>query len=136
MENAEDKTYTFVGTPQYVAPEIILNRGHGLSADNWALGVLMYTLLEGANPFYFEGCDQATLYSEICSGKYYPMSERVSTEAKNIVDLLLVREPGSRLGAFRFKDIFKHPWLAPINLSELRRQKIKAPWVPDPIELE
>jgi hypothetical protein len=56
-------------------------------------------------------------------------------DAKIIVDQLLVKEPGNRLGAFRFKNIFQHQWLASINLSDLRRKKIKAPWIPDPIEL-
>lgn len=91
------KAYTHCGTPEYTAPEVIMNRGHGLRVDMWALGILAFQLLEGVVPF--RGCDPFELYSAICSGTRTEMQLAdlpKDHEICRIIDALLRTSPDAR----------------------------------------
>lgn len=133
------KTYTMCGTPLYLAPEVILNRGHNWSVDHWSLGILMYEMLVGYTPFYQRRMRKSELFRSIVKGKVYP-PEGVSPEGLAILSGLLKRDPAKRLGSLaRGEDeILQHAWLADVDSNLLFLKEIKAPYIPkleDPFDV-
>lgn len=133
-----DKTYTFVGTPNYVAPEIITNAGHNRCVDFWALGVTVYEMVTGENPFYFEGMDHVSLYHTICHEKYFGLPEDESEEFVDFVDSLLKKDPVERLGMLQggVMDILQHRWFDGIELAQIQTKSFSAPWKPTEVILD
>jgi protein kinase A len=93
-----EKTYTLCGTPAYLPPEVVMSRGHNCSADHWSLGIVIYEMLTGESPFYYEGMDQMSLFKGIVQDDFEP-PPNVSPAAADIIAKFLVKDPTQRLGS-------------------------------------
>lgn len=110
-----------------------MNRGHDTSTDHWTLGVLIYEMVAGENPFYYDGIPQMELFRCICREKFYPLPDSASDEVFYVVNGLLEKDPNVRLGSLagRGKDILAKEWFEELELDDLREKNFKAPYIPD-----
>merc|ERR1712238_49820 len=123
------RTYTLCGTPEYIAPEVLLNKGHGKPVDWWTLGILTYEMIVGYPPFVDE--DPMGIYQKILSGKIV-FPKVFDKDAKGLVKKLLTADLGKRYGNLKngVDDIKQHKWFKSINWQDLLDKKLPPPFKP------
>ena len=130
------KTYTMVGSPYYMAPEIILKLGHGQAVDWWSLGILIYEMLFGLPPFYNRNTRMA--YEKLLTKELeFPL--KVSDEACELLRGLLHKDPSKRLGSIvseqekshdGVSQIKTHPWFVCVDFDKVLNMEVEAPFRP------
>ncbi|XP_043829876.1 ribosomal protein S6 kinase alpha-6 isoform X1 [Dromiciops gliroides] len=125
----EKKAYSFCGTVEYMAPEVVNRRGHTQSADWWSFGVLMFEMLTGTLPF--QGKDRNETMNMILKAKL-GMPQFLSPEAQSLLRMLFKRNPSNRLGAGSdgVEEIKRHLFFSTVDWNKLYRREIQPPFKP------
>ncbi|KQJ94431.1 serine/threonine-protein kinase RHS3 [Brachypodium distachyon] len=125
------RSMSFVGTHEYLAPEIIRGEGHGSAVDWWTFGVFLYELLHGATPFKGSG-NRATLFNVVGQPLRFPDHDHapgVSAAARDLIRGLLAKEPQNRLAYRRgAAEVKQHPFFDGVNWALVR--SAAPPYIP------
>ncbi|CBI17059.3 unnamed protein product, partial [Vitis vinifera] len=129
-EPVDVRSMSFVGTHEYLAPEIVSGEGHGSAVDWWTLGIFIFELLYGVTPF--RGVDnELTLANIVARALEFPKEPLVPATTKDLISQLLVKDPARRMGSTMGASAIKHhPFFQGVNWALLRCTP--PPFIPPP----
>ncbi|KAF9596988.1 hypothetical protein IFM89_014702 [Coptis chinensis] len=129
-EPIDVRSMSFVGTHEYLAPEIVSGEGHGNAVDWWTLGIFIFELLYGVTPF--KGMDnELTMANIVARALEFPKEPSVGSSIKDLITQLLIKDPARRMGSTMGATAIKHhSFFQGVNWALLRCTT--PPYVPPP----
>ncbi|CAD8051958.1 unnamed protein product [Paramecium sonneborni] len=133
MEEGE-LAYSFCGSPEYMAPEMLMKCGHSYLVDCYCLGALLYELVSGLPPFYSHNTEE--IYNSILTEKVqFPDYVQISDQLKDLIIKLLQKDPDKRLGQNGgIVEILTHAWFHDVDFEGIVNQTLLPPYKPEPLK--
>lgn len=124
----KSKTYTIIGTPFYMAPEVLAGKGYDEKVDYWSLGIMVYEFFYGEVPFGETETESLKVFDQIINGELnFPDEVKIKSHVKEFIKVLLDKDPEKR----NIQIIKQHEWVKEIDWEALSDRKFWAPYLPE-----